>query len=123
MKWFLVSSSSDEQAEMLQQWLRAQDFPQEEPLEEDPRPKAKRKVRHLALGAMVAVVLLAGFSFWQMNEAEYLMERNRVLQQQLMKQSQVQENLQDSLLRLEVEVIELRREQGTATNSETVPEE
>lgn len=122
MKWFLVSSSSDEQAEMLQQWLRAQDFPQEEPLDEDPRPKAWRKVRNLALGAMVAVVLLAGFSFWQMNEAERLLERNRTLQGQLLRQSQIQENLQDSLLRLEVEVIELEREQGTATLPESEPE-
>lgn len=118
MKWFLVSIPSEEQAEMLQQWLRAQDFPTEETLEEDPRPKARQKIRQLALGAMVALILLAGFSFWQMNESEAILERNQALERQLFQQEQVRQQLQDSLLSREVELIELKKQIGTASSPE-----
>ncbi|MEM6299985.1 MAG: hypothetical protein AAF740_14955 [Bacteroidota bacterium] len=109
MKWFLLPISSDEQAAMLTQWLKAQDFPEAESLADDPRPTAKKKVQRIAIGAMIAVVLLAGIAFWQTQETEALQQDLQLLKTRVQKQEMLHRTLQDSILSQEVQLIELKK--------------
>ncbi len=109
MKWFLLPISSDEQAAMLTQWLKAQDFPEAETVADDPRPKAKKKIQKIAIGAMIAVILLAGIALWQTQEAESLQQNLQLLQTRIQKQEMLHRSLQDSILSQEVQLIELKK--------------
>ncbi|MGF1532585.1 MAG: hypothetical protein ACFCUI_02700 [Bernardetiaceae bacterium] len=110
MKWFLVATTNDEQEELLQQWLEAQNFQPPEQFLQNPQITAQQKIKRLLIGAAAAMVLLIGVSLWQMNEAEQTLQQQQQIKAQLLGQENIIRQLRDSVLSKEVELIELKRQ-------------